>query len=256
MKYFWKKDPERFLRYKNKIRKIFFSKNYILKYVQHKIKNDIFFIPTSNFHRRDINQFLNSNPEEKDTYEFIAKLMPLLKGDLVHAGCYLGEMLPSFSRSLYHGNKLYCFEPIFEQYFCSRKVIKANNLSNVVIFNCALSDELGSGGLNCFDNKNRPLASRSSVKKSLDNEVTFLKIDNLEINNLGCIHLDIEGHEYFALKGAEIAIQRSKPVILVEDEEKKLSPFFMKKGYFIFKELSALTVWIHPTKASLIQSLL
>ena len=110
--------------------------------------------------------------------------------------------------------------------------------------------------MNCFDDKNRPLASRSSVKKSLDNEVTFLKIDNLEINNLGCIHLDIEGHEYFALKGAEIAIQRSKPVILVEDGEKKLSPFLTKKDYFIFKELSALTVWIHPTKASLIQSLL
>ena len=93
------------------------------------------------------------------------------------------------------------------------------------------------------------------MKKSFDNEVTFLKIDNLAINNLSCIHLDIEGHEYFALKGAEVTIEASKPVILVEDEKKKLAPFFKKKGYFIFKELSALIVWVHPTKEKLIKSL-
>ena len=93
------------------------------------------------------------------------------------------------------------------------------------------------------------------MKKSLENEVTFLKIDNLAINNVGCIHIDIEGHEYFALKGAEITIERSKPVILVEDEEKKLAPFLRQKGYFIFKKLSALIVWVHPTKEKLIQSL-
>ena len=255
MKYFWKKDPERLLRYKNKIRKILFSKKFILKYVQHKINKDIFFIPTNHLHRKDINQFLDSNPVEKDTYIFIKKLMPLVKGDLVHAGCYLGEMLPSMSRSLCSGNKLYCFDPIFQHYFCSRKVIKANNLRNTIIFHCALSDELGSGGLNTFDNKKNLLASRSSVKKSLENEVTFLKIDNLAIKDVGCIHLDIEGHEYFALKGAEITIEKSKPVILIEDEEKKLAPFLKKKGYFIFKELSALVVWVHPTKEKLIQSL-
>ena len=55
---------------------------------------------------------------------------------------------------------------------------------------------------------------------STDMQLSLEKSKMLAINNLACIHLDIEGHEYFALKGAEITIEVSKPVILVEDEKK------------------------------------
>lgn len=56
------------------------------------------------------------------------------------------------------------------------------------------------------------------------NKVQIKALDNMELPNLGFIKLDVEGFEYFVLKGAERTLRKFKPVVIVE--EKNFGPRF------------------------------
>jgi FkbM family methyltransferase len=47
-------------------------------------------------------------------------------------------------------------------------------------------------------------------------QIPTIRIDDLNCNDCDLIHLDIEGFELFALKGAEETIKRCRPVIVLE----------------------------------------
>ena len=54
------------------------------------------------------------------------------------------------------------------------------------------------------------------VSENSVRNIPMLTIDNLNCNDCDLIHLDIEGWEFPALKGAVKTIQRCKPIIVVE----------------------------------------
>jgi FkbM family methyltransferase len=103
---------------------------------------------------------------------------------------------------------VYTFEPIPELFYClNRNVTK----DNVFKFQGCLGNVHGVVGLG------RKVDNNGGSANIYGNGVTpTFMIDDLGLNNCDLIHLDIEGFEYFALKGASNTIHKFKPVIVLE----------------------------------------
>lgn len=51
-------------------------------------------------------------------------------------------------------------------------------------------------------------------------QVPVKRLDDLHLDNIGCIKVDVEGHELAVLQGATDTIERNRPTLLVEAEER------------------------------------
>lgn len=188
------------------------------------------------------------------------QLIPYLcdrEKDSVDAGANIGghtkEMIP-------YSNKVLAFEPIQKLYesFSKSRYAKTHD---VIIFPYALSDTNGSATLyiprfiNRFNTK-YSLNAMASLNKSLDvyfsqhssgymgsDAVTVetRTLDSFNLDNLGFIKIDVEGHEEEMLRGAEKTISASHPHILVEIEERlnpggheRVGSYLKKQGYLGF----------------------
>ena len=67
------------------------------------------------------------------------------------------------------------------------------------------------------------------------------KIEELKKENIGCIKIDIEGHEFRTLIGAENIIKSNKPIIIIEQNKlefkngsSKALNFLKKMGYSFY----------------------
>lgn len=56
----------------------------------------------------------------------------------------------------------------------------------------------------------------ASREADYDYKVDMVTIDSYELDNVGFIKLDLEGYDFFGLKGAEQTIKRCKPVLCIE----------------------------------------
>lgn len=180
-----------------------------------------------------------------------------LEKDSIDAGANIGEyakeMVP-------YSNKVFAFEPIrklYESFSRSRFAIT----HDVMIFPYALSDINGSTTLYIprFVNRfktNYSLNAMASLNKSLDVyftqhspgymgsdavSVETRTLDSFNLDNLGFIKIDVEGHEEKVLRGAKKTISSSHPHILVEIEErlnpgghKRVESYLKKQGYLGF----------------------
>jgi FkbM family methyltransferase len=66
-------------------------------------------------------------------------------------------------------------------------------------------------------------------------EVPVVRVDDLELNNVGFIKIDVEGFEEMVLRGAAETILRDKPIMYIEDDrpEKRdgLRKYIKELGY-------------------------
>jgi FkbM family methyltransferase len=130
------------------------------------------------------------------------------KVDLViQAGGCVGAW-PRYLRTIF--SKVYTFEPSAENYELMLKNLEG---LDIVKFHAALSDKVGRCGLklnpsNCGDDQT-----------IAGDEVDTISIDALEVDP-DLIYLDIQGDEYFAIKGAEETLERCSPIIAVEVDNK------------------------------------
>lgn len=96
--------------------------------------------------------------------------------------------------------------------------------SNFKLYDMALSDSASQVDL--FVPKNFGPDAQATVESSvrLENStsVSILtqRLDELALPNVGFIKIDVEGHELPVLSGAELTIQQSRPVVLIEIEQK------------------------------------
>lgn len=72
--------------------------------------------------------------------------------------------------------------------------------------------------------------------------IQMYRIDDLELDSCDLIHLDIEGYEEKALRGAEKTIRKFLPPIITERSGGK--SFLEKLGYRTFKKLRMDTVFV------------
>jgi len=112
-------------------------------------------------------------------------------------------------------------------------VRNVGGLPNVRAVHAAIGDKPGRVGVR--DPKH---TLGRSVGEGTD--VPMLRLDDEDLPSLGFLKLDLEGYEYFGLRGAERTIRRFRPVILIEEKghgeryglEPKASTLFLRSlGY-------------------------
>ncbi len=219
-----------------------FEKNnfYQIEYENIKYDNNTYFIPKYASHRPAVINFLQGKLYEPITHQFVKYFCSKFNGSIIHAGTFFGDMLPSFSK--YVSNTIYAFEPVLENFVLSKLTVEKNNLSNVIIYNSALSEKIENLRINTMDigGVHRGGSSNIDTKGVI---CGTMKIDSLKAQDIILIHLDIEGHELFALKGALETIKLCKPVIAIEDNTRNCSNYLIEMKYELIKKIPGLNLW-------------
>jgi FkbM family methyltransferase len=122
---------------------------------------------------------------------------------------------------------VYTFEPDYLNFQCM-----AMNLTetNIIKLQACVGDTHGLVGLNIVDS-NR---GENSVEGT--GIYPMLTIDDLSLNSCDLIHLDIEGYELYAIKGAVNTIAKYKPTVVLEvwdhsDTQIQLEQLLAELGY-------------------------
>jgi FkbM family methyltransferase len=137
--------------------------------------------------------------------------------NIIDLGANIGTH--SIIYSNYTSGFVYSFEPQKVVFDILTQNIILNNCKNVIAYNFGGSNTNNTFYMNSsYETKDNHGAFR--IDNTL-NEKTGLKIeckiiDELNIENVGYIKIDVEGHEYEALLGMKNIINNCNPIILIE----------------------------------------
>lgn len=132
---------------------------------------------------------------------------------------------------------VHAFEPIKEHVECLEHLGSSVNVHNV-----ALSDEEGEAILHIPTKNGSYFTGWSSLEPGEqeiyatceERSVKVSTLDSFNLEEVGLIKIDVEGHELTVLRGAESTIRRCKPHLLIEvwsKNRKEVSDFFEEVGY-------------------------
>jgi FkbM family methyltransferase len=125
---------------------------------------------------------------------------------IIHAGANIGAYSLKFSAAF---ENVYAFEPDRTNFKClSLNTIEVDNIWTIC---SALGSKSGNVSLMNHDSNNCGTHFVAGSGHAL-----MISIDDLNLQDVDCIHLDVEGYELFALQGAMRTIQISNPLIVVE----------------------------------------
>lgn len=198
------------------------------------------FLPRYATSRGAVRKIINAETHEPETHALVKYCMESRPGDLIHAGAFFGDMLPSFSRSC--PGTVYAFEPVLENFVLCKLCLERNSAENVVMFNAALSSTTGSGRVRTLNDEQRHWGGGSRMSHS-GQLTSVLKIDDLGATNVSVIHLDVERHELEALKGAEKVLTEQNPILLLEDNSGDCEEFLQRFGYVELGRTKHINLW-------------
>jgi FkbM family methyltransferase len=124
---------------------------------------------------------------------------------------------------------VYTFEPDYLNFQCMSMNLTEQN---IIKLQACVGDTHGLVGLNIVD-RNR---GENSVNGT--GIYPMLTIDDLSLNSCNLIHLDIEGYELYAIKGAVNTIVKYKPTVVLEvwdhsDTQIQLEQLLAELGYIM-----------------------
>lgn len=131
-------------------------------------------------------------------------------------GAHIGTHSLTMSRAVGAEGKVIVFEPqpkIFRELFANMIL---NHCSNVIFYNCGVSDQKGKMSLQPLVNGNEGGTSLAPITVETQKTVSVIPIDLLELNGVSLIKIDVERMEDFVLSGARKTILNNMPVILIE----------------------------------------
>jgi FkbM family methyltransferase len=216
---------------------------YHINYVDTVIDNSRYLVPQYAHHRPAGHAVLNGHIYESQTHTLMESILKSTGKSAIHAGAFFGDMLPKFSE--YCQSNLYVFEPVLENYIMSRRCAQINDLTNIIMFNAALSDETGHAYIKTLSDDGSHMAGMShlSSQSKQTQLVNTIRIDDLTLQELCVVHLDVEGHETVAIDGAYETIKREEPVILTEDSKSKDMNIIKDLGYEMLFESNLIDLW-------------
>jgi FkbM family methyltransferase len=175
-------------------------------------------------------------------FEWLETKKNIFNSTVLDIGANIGNHSLYFSS---HFSKCISFEPNPRTF--SVLEINSKLVGNIVPMNIGLSDKKDTASL--FTNFQNVGASSLSDdwNESIDGscEIQLATVDDVigEGEKIGLIKMDVEGHEWFALKGAEKTIANNKPIIVFEhntseDKSKKdVIGLLEEYGYDSFYEV-------------------
>ena len=119
--------------------------------------------------------------------------------------------------------QVHCFEPNKTNFAFLKKVF--GNQNNIHLNNVAISSQEGEVILTIPKNEpgnatiepENPITNASNL---IQQPIATRTLTSSDYKNIGFIKIDVEGHEFDVLKGAEDIIKNQKPNLLVEIEER------------------------------------
>lgn len=138
----------------------------------------------------------------------------------------IGGAIGVYTANLYDKSaNVITFEPIPKNVTWITDMIKYTKMP-AVVKQIALSDHSGTAALQMLDDDTglSTLESDNDLTKTAKKvnaiNVAVRRLDELELNNIGFIKIDVEGHEAAVLEGGRNTIATYKPNLLVEIEER------------------------------------
>lgn len=133
------------------------------------------------------------------------------KGIAIDGGANYG----SWSRYLAKDfKKVISFEPVDEIYECLQK--NTCKYPNVHLYKNAIGNEERCVGVGL----GKAFYNYGCYTVNGDGDIKMITIDSLNLESLDFLKLDIEGFEYYALRGAEQTLLKYKPIILFEENSR------------------------------------
>lgn len=113
-----------------------------------------------------------------------------------------------------HSKNVICFEAVQELCGAALKTV-CEDYDNVECRNVAVSDH---GGTIDFyvDDKRLSMSSVYDLVNGIKRKVISITIDSLELDDVGFMKIDVEGHELAVLRGAAETIRRNSPSLMIE----------------------------------------
>ncbi len=161
---------------------------------------------------------LSGGVYERETIEFI--IQNCRGGDIIHAGAFFGDFLPPLAAACAEGGKVWAFEPNPASYRCALITTLINDLRNVTLSNAGLGSEEGQLPMQVSKGASNKVLDVSPTSTDSSNAilVPIVRIDDVvpDDRRVTILHLDVEGFEKPALRGAMATIERNKPILILE----------------------------------------
>ena len=152
-----------------------------------------------------------------------ARLLPLLARDgaFLDVGANMGSWSGPAARVF---RMVHAFEPNAGLAAALRTAAPPN----VMVHEVALSDREGVGRFAVPVYGGQPLNSRASLEPNANSgfgnevicQVKLTRLDSLGLRDIDAIKIDVEGHESAVLEGGRTTIERERPTLIVEIEER------------------------------------
>jgi|TARA_B110000902_G_scaffold193433_1_gene219193 FkbM family methyltransferase len=158
-----------------------------------------------------------------------------LNGNLcLDIGAHVGIWTKRLSRDF---SQVICFEPLQKHIECHKK--NCENLSNVTLYACALSDVETNSVMSTRDFNSGMSSLLNKKFKDKDEVIVKTKtLDSFNLPKVDFMKIDVEGYEAQVLSGAKETITKWKPKIYIEIWEKNvdiISKILDEMGYSITK---------------------
>ena len=200
--------------------------------MQGKNKYGVYSIPKEIAYTYNAQTILDGDVHEDTTIDYIRSIC----GNIIHAGSGFGDFLPALKNC----DKVWAFEPNKLMYESSLSTISLNQLDNVEIFPYAIGEYDGECTLQHIDENGLEMGPRSEIG-DVGYGVEMVKLDSIIPKDckISLIHLDLEGYEFEALKGAKEIIERDKPIIVLEIDSRAVNynNFMLSLNYVTHKQL-------------------
>ena len=140
-------------------------------------------------------------------------------GVFIDAGANCGIFTVAAGKLVGPTGRVMAIEPTSRAASTLRENILLNSLSNVVVFEAALTEKVGTARL--YHNRGPVAASVTEEEKGGDfDEVKTVSISSISegeaISRLDVVKLDIEGAEEAALRGGTAVMERHRPIVIFE----------------------------------------
>ena len=154
----------------------------------------------------------------------------------IDCGAYIGSHALTMSQLC---SKVFLFEPQPLIFDCLAMTSQSLKIKNWKINNFGLSN-IDNGCIDFGTNNDGDGRILKNQKKNWKFNITIktCKMDSLVLPKINFIKIDVEGHEYEVLEGAELLIKKDRPIIIMETfntkkNQEKLIKFANENNYLI-----------------------
>ncbi len=206
-------------------------------------------IPHGLENRPAVRKILAGQVYEADTIRFIQANVGT--GDVIHAGTFFGDFLPALSKAIAPDAQIWAFEPNPVNYRAARETIALNDLTNVSLTNAALAMTGSHVSFRTHSDAGESLGGLSHVTAASGEGIVDVQSVMLDFavpleRPVSILHLDVEGFEKFALRGAYHIINRWTPVLIVElfDKPQFIQRHFRAVDYVQLGEINGNFIYV------------